>query len=166
MKQMAQAIQTAGKYVLSSHAKERIRQRAGITSEEVAITWVAEQVKSAVSTKTDGEKVHYITDLFEIVLAGAKVITILPTDNNNEYLTKISEVVSKEVTKVLTKQGRLLRKAEISVAEAQLNYLRAKNPNTKALISERLTEAVDRKASIEDEIYAVEVAAKRYGVSV
>lgn len=166
MKKLAEVMRNAGKYVLTDHAKDRIRQRAGIFAEDAAVAWVAEQVKAATSTKRDGNKTHYITGTFEIVLDGVTVITVKPCDSANEYLTKFNEVVAKETSKLLSQYTRALRKAEIAVAEAQLNFLKAKNPKTRELISEKMTEAIDRKCGIEDEIKKIEIAAKRYGVSV
>lgn len=166
MNAMADALKSAGKYVLTDHAKERIRQRVGITSEDAAVTWIDMQVRSASSSRRDGNKMHYITDIFEIITEGVKVITVKPTETSNEYLTKFNEVLAKEVTKLITSHSRILRKAEIAVAEAQLNFLRARNPKTKEIIGKKLTEAADWKCAVEDEIKAIKKAAKQYGVEI
>lgn len=164
MNTMKDALKRVGSYVLTDHAKDRIRQRIGILSEEAQLAWVETQVKKASHRKQDGHKTHYTVGSFEIVCDGVKVVTVKPTEQSNEYLTKFNDVIAKETRKLLTQYGRELRKAEIAVAEAQLNFLKAKNPKTKALISERLTKAIDRKCSIEDKIRQVEKAAERYGV--
>lgn len=166
MKSAVDALKRASQYVLSDHAKERIRQRIGLTSAESAVAWVKSEISNADKTKTDGNKTHYITDSFEIICDGVKVVTVKPTDISNEYLTKIGDVVENEVDKLLTKYRRELRKADIAVAETQLNFLRARNPKVKQSISEKMTEAIDYKAAIEDEIKAIEYAGKRYGVEV
>lgn len=166
MNAIVDALKSAGRYILTDHAKERIRQRVGITSEEAAISWIASQVQVASSKKQVGNKTHYMTDIFEIILDGVKIITVKQAESSNEYLTKFNEVLAKEAVKLISTYSRTLRKAEIAVAEAQLNFLRAKNPKTKALISERLTEATDWKCTVEDEIKAIKKAAKQYGVEV
>lgn len=168
MKQLAEALKQVGgalSYTLSGHAKERIRQRVGIESEEAATAWASEQIKTATKTWQKAERTHYDVGNFEIVCGGNTVVTVLPKETTASYLDKFNEVIAKESTKLLAKYSRELRKAEISVAEAQLNFLKAKNPNTKAIIQRRLVEATDRKAGWEDEIKAVELAARRYGIT-
>src|SRR5699024_133632 len=140
------------------------RQRVGITSKDAAIAWVAETVKKATTTKKEGHITQYITEMFDIVCDGMKVVTVKPNESQNSYLDKFNDVVTKEATKMLAKYRRELRKAEIAVAEEQLNFLKAKNPKIKSNINERMTEAIDKKVDIEDEIRAVELAARRYGV--
>lgn len=153
-----------GTYILSDHARERIRQRLGITAETAAISWVKRAVQNSSSTKIDGNKTHYFTDVFEIILDGAKVVTVKPKESANPYLTKFKSVIEKEANKLRTKYERELRKAEIEVAQITLNLLRAKNPKTKASIERKLTEAVDYKALIEDELKAISKASERYGI--
>lgn len=163
---MTNALQTAGKYVLTDHAKERIRQRIGITAEDAAVAWIKESISNAIKTKDNGRKTHYFSEMYEIICEGVKVITVKPAETSNNYLTKMNEVLTKEVAKLLDKYRRELRKADIEVAQNQLNYLRARNPNTKAIIKRRLADAVDVKALVEDEIRAIEIAARKYGVEV
>lgn len=157
--------QRSGKFTLTSHAKERIRQRVGIDSVEAAIAWVNESIASATESYAQGDKSHYVTEAFDIVCAGLKVITLKPTNNHVDYVTKFGEVLTKEATKLLTKYRRELRKAEIAVAEHSLNFLKAKNPRIKEGINRRLTEATDVRAKLTDEIRAVEIAAERYGIT-
>lgn len=166
MNTIANALAQTGQFILTDHARERIRQRVGIVADSAAIAWVAEQVRRATETKRDGSKTHYTTDLFEIILDGAKVVTVKPSEHSNGYISKFNEVLTKEATKLLATYRRELHKAEIAVAEAQLNFLKARNPKVKATIQRRLTDAADYKATIEDEIKAVEKAAARYGVTV
>lgn len=169
MKTMAEALKGAGKaveYMVSSHAMERIRQRVGITTQDAARAWVAEQVRKSTHTKNDKHKTHYVTELFEIVCDGIYVITVKPSETANPFLPRFNEMIAKESTKLLTKYRRELRKAEISVAEAQLNYLRAKNPKTREIIQRRMTEVGDERAALEDRIKQISLAAKQYGIEV
>lgn len=157
------AMENAGQFILSMHAKERIRQRLGIDSDDSAVAWVKEAISKASDSFKSEHRTHYISGSFEIICDGAKIITVKPTDSSNEYLTVFGELIAKETSKMLRKFRQEIRKTDINIAQLNLNYLRAKNPNTKETIAERLTEAIDRKASIEDEIKAVEYAARRYG---
>lgn len=166
MSTISNALKTAGKYVLSDHAMQRIRQRVGLTSVDSAAAWVKAEVSKAMNTEQHDHKTHYFTDAFEIICDGTKVVTVKPADSANEYVTRLGGVLAKEVDKLIEKYQRELRKADIAVAEAQLNYLKARNPKTKELISEKLTEAVDRKSAVEDEIKAIQYAGKRYGLEV
>ena len=109
-------------------------------------------------------KTHYITEMFEIVCDGQRVVTIIPLENTNPYLDILSNLVDKEVQKKLTTKKRELRKAEIVVCEKQLNLLKAKNPNTIRTISEQLVKAIDIKERIVDSIYQLKKAANRYGI--
>jgi len=161
---MADAFKKAGEYVLTQHAKERIRQRVGITSEETAVAWVREMVEKAAEKRQEGDKTRYITDSFELILSGVKVITVIPAEQANDYLAKFSDVVAKEASKLLKHYKRELRKTEIAIAEAQLNYLKARNPNVKERIKKKLVEAIDYKAMVDDEIKKIELAAERFGV--
>ena len=154
--------QKSGKFVLSAHAKERIRQRVGINSTEAALAWVNESIATANETYLDGHKTHYLTDSYDITCDKLRVITLTQTDNHIDYLTKFSNLVTKEATKLLTKYRRELRKAEILVAELTLNYLKAKSPKVRAIIQRNLTIATDERARIEDEVRAVEIAADKF----
>jgi len=162
---MTRNVESLG-YTLSEHAKERIRQRVGLVAEPSAIAWVSEAIKKAKSTRSNGKTTSYFTDMFEIVLDGLHVVTVKPTTLTSEYVSKINDLVSKEVSKMLAEYKRELRKAEIEVAEAQLNFLKARNPKVRQSIQQKLTEAIDRKALIEDEIKAIECAGRRYGVEI
>lgn len=155
-----------GKFTLSSHARERIRQRLGLTTDSAAIAWVKDAVKNSIETRNQGHKLVYVTDLYEIVLDGMKVISVVPTDQANPYLTKLNDELTKRVTKLLTEWKRELRKAEIAVAEAQLSYLKAKSPKVKDVIQRKMTEAVEWRASVENELNNIKYAGKRYGVEV
>ncbi|MDQ0154965.1 hypothetical protein [Robertmurraya andreesenii] len=155
-----------GRLTLSEHARERIRQRVGLIADYAALAWVADVIKNAKQQRRDGRKVHYITDLFEVIVDGVTVVTVKPTENTNGYITKFNEMLTKESRKLIATYRRELRKAEIAVAEAQLNYLKARNPKTRESIGARLTSAIDHKALITDKIKAVEIAAKRFGVTV
>lgn len=151
---------------LSQHAKERIRQRTGIESESVATAWVREAIKTAKDSKPEGRKIHYITDQFEIVCDGTKVVTVRPTTSSNPYTEYISGMIRKETERLLIAKQTELRKAEITVCEKQLSYLKAKNPNTIELISKQLTSAIDAKERIVDAIYQLKAAAKQYGIEI
>lgn len=160
-------IQKSGKFALTKHAGEKVRQRVGIESLEVATAWVNEEIaKAGEYSQESSKRFAYITDAFKIVCAGLSVITVIPTDNHVDYLAKFGEIVTKEATKLLTKYRREFRKAEIEVAEYTLNFLKAKNPKIKGNLQQKLTQATDDKAKLADEIRAIEIAAERYGVSV
>ncbi|MEK4178520.1 hypothetical protein NSQ61_02840 [Aeribacillus sp. FSL K6-1121] len=164
MKTLGDAMKQVGLLVLTDHAKERIRQRVGIISESVAVSWVSDVISQATETKRDGNKTHYITDTFEIICDGVRVVTVKPAEQANQYFGMFRELLTKEASKLLTAYKRELRKAEIAVAEAQLNLLKARNPHTKERIKTKLTDAIDYKALVEDEIKKIELAAKRFGV--
>lgn len=164
MNTVGEAFRTAGKYFLTDHAKERIRQRLGISSEDGALSWVRTQIENANNVENVKGQAHYLADKFVIVCDGAKVITVKPAENSNQYMTVLRDAVAKEVRKLQSEYRRELRRSEIKVAETHLNLLRAKNPKTKKLIRDRLVEATDWKASIEDELKAINFAGKRYGV--
>ena len=166
---MKTALEVAGltdSFILTKHATERIRQRVGIESIEVATAWINEQIAKASRKYNEGTNTHFVSESIEVVTNGLRVITVKPSENDRSYLDKLGEVVAKEVTKMLTKKERDLRKAEIVIAEHTLNRLKARNPNTRALIERRLIRAIDDKQRIMDEIYAVKKAAAQYGVSV
>lgn len=162
----SKVLQRSGKFTLSAHAKERVRQRVGISSTEAALAWVNESIANATKTYADGHKTHYITDAYNISCDGLRVITIVPTDNHVDYLMRFGDVVAKEARKLLTRYRRELRKAEIKVAELTLNYLKAKSPKVRDSIKRNLTNATDEKAKLEDEIKAIEIAADKYRVKV
>jgi len=156
-------------YRISSHAMERIRQRFGIDSLTAAITWVAEKIKHGeyVGLQQKGRKVYRNGDA-ELILGedGFTIVTVKFTEGEAQYAERISNVVRKEVEKMLSAKERAFRKAEINVAEITLNMLRAKNPVTKESIGRKLTKAIDEKANINTEIILIRKAAEQYGVSV
>lgn len=164
---MSHSLKKSGKFVLTSHAKERIRIRVGIDALEAQITWVNEAIAKAGEVVTQGNKhTVYKTDAFEFVCDGLRVITIQPAANEQTFVKQLGSTLAKEVRKLLAPQERMLRKAEIQVAELTLNFLKARNPKTKKLISERLIEATDEKQRISDEVFAIRKAAKQYGVEI
>jgi hypothetical protein len=153
---------------LTSHARERLRQRVGITSDDAGIAWVKESIKNAKGVEIEDESglPVFLTENMKIVMDGEKIVTVKPHKKDNPYIKGIAENITKEVSKLVDDYGRKLRKAEIEVAECQLNFLKARNPNTKARISEKLSEAVRKKSEIENEITMIKYAGKRYGVDV
>lgn len=151
-------------YELTAHAQERIRQRIGIESVEVATKWVSDHIAKASTTFADKGNTHYVTDVIEVVVNGFKVITVKPANNDRSYLDQLNAVVAKEVEKMLTNKAKEIRKVDITIAEHTLNRLRAKNPNTVALIEKRLIRSIDAKQRLNDEVYAIEKAGKQYGV--
>lgn len=159
------ALKKTGKFTLTSHAKDRLRQRLGIESSEAQTSWANETIATSQDVKAQGNKTVYVSESYEIVCDGLRVITVKPVDNVYSYVSKFKSVLKRETTKLLTPKERLLRKAEVKVAELTLNYLKAKNPNTKAIINERLVSATDEKQRLADEIYAIKKAAGQYGVA-
>jgi|SRR5690625_2786612 len=154
------------KWILTKHAKERIEQRLGIMSDDIALSWVSEAIKGTKTVEKEGDKNHYITDTFRIICDGFRVVTVIPKEDTNEYIDKFNYLVGKEYQKQLVKKERELRKAEIEVYEKQLNYLKAKNPNTIDLISKQIVQAIDLKKKISDSIQHLKQAAQRYGIEV
>lgn len=161
---VGEVMKAKGSYVLTAHARVRIRQRVGIDLDSAAISWVKRAIENAKETFTTDNKTHYITDLHEIICDGVKVITVKPCYNANGYVARFKSVIEKETEKLLKKYEKEFRKAEIEVVQITLNLLRAKNPKTKESIERKLTEAVDWKCAIEDELKQIEKASKQYGV--
>ena len=67
---MKTALEVAGltdNFILTKHATERIRQRVGIESNEVATAWVSEQIAKASRKFKEGGNTHYVSDVIEIV---------------------------------------------------------------------------------------------------
>lgn len=153
-------------YFITSHAKDRIRQRVGIDGDEAQQAWVKAKINRAESKLPQDNKTVYNVGSFEIICDGLRVVTVKPVDNVTQYASKLSGVVAKEIRKLLVPQERLLRKAEINVVELTLNFLKARNPKTKEIISGRLAEATDEKQRIADEVFAIKKAAKQYGVEI
>jgi hypothetical protein len=151
-------------YYITSHAKERLRQRFGIESIDVAQQWINEKMSKAVHHRNDGiKKVYQVADI-EIILDGNRVVTIKPLYGETSIMKQLRGVVEKEISKVLTVKERAFRKAEIEVAEITVNFLRARNPKTKALVQRRLTKAIDIKEQLNTEIVGIKKAAEHYGV--
>ncbi|KMK75417.1 hypothetical protein [Alkalihalobacillus pseudalcaliphilus] len=153
-------------YILTSHAKERIRQRYGIESVQVATNWANDLIaKAQRKFKRDG-KTHYVVGGREFICDDneRRVITVKPNDANNQYVTKLNGILRKEIIKILTLQSRTLNKAEIEVAQLTLNFHKARNPKTKASIQAKLTHAIDAKNNVEDEVTALKKAVEYYGL--
>lgn len=152
-------------FKLTKHAIDRIRQRVGIESLEIATAWANDQIAKSARKFREKDNVHYVSD-FEIVTNGLDVITIKPTENDRNYLDRMRRAVEKEAKKLIVSQERALRKAEIAIAEHTLNRLKACNPNTKTAIEKKLLSAIDDKQRILDELYAIKKAGAQYGVNV
>lgn len=153
-------------YVLTNHAAERIRQRIGIDSEEIATAWVVEHITKASKVIVEGNKKYHETGSYEIITDGPRVVTVKPRTIVPSYVDKLGALLTKEVAKLMTHKERELRKAEITVAEHTLNRLKARNPNTRELIQTRLSDAINVRQRIKDDIYAMTKAAEQYGVDV
>jgi hypothetical protein len=156
-------------YRVSSHAMERIRQRFGIDTLAAAITWVSEKIRTGdyIGLQQKGRKVYRNGDA-ELILGedGHTIVTVKFSDGESQYVEQLSEVVRKEVDKLLSIKERAFRKAEIEVAEITLNMLKARNPKTKESIGRKLTKAIDDKANIHTEIILIRKAAEQYGVGI
>lgn len=155
----------SGKFTLTQHAKDRIRQRTGIEANDAKIAWVNEQIAKSHETIEQGNKTIFQTEHFEIVCDGLRVVTVKPREQQKSYVEAINEMITKQITNLLAPKERLFRKAEIKVAELTLNFLKARNPNTKSLINERLVAATDERQRIAYDIKALKLAAEKYGVS-
>lgn len=153
-------------FSLTKHAQERIRQRAGIDADSAQLAWAEQSISESTHKYKQGRQTVYVTKNHEIICDGYTVVTIKPVDNDRKYVNKFGIAVANEARKIVLANERLLRKAEIKVAELTLNMLKARNPRTKELISGRLVEATDEKQRLADEIYAIKKAAGQYGVEV
>lgn len=152
------------KITLTSHAKDRLRQRVGIESLDAGIAWVRTNIERAIRSHRNGHFTYFYTEMFEIIMDGEKVVTVKPAVANNACADLLRSKVTKEVTKFMRQKKSELKKAEIALLETQLNLLKAKSPKVKRSISERLADLTDGKAKIEDEIKQMELAAESYGV--
>ncbi len=152
-------------YIITTHARQRIKERLGIESIEVASAWVAEQLRKASRSYKDEHRTNYVTDMYEIVTDGLKIVTVKPKGIAADYMTKLTGMLSREIEKELTKVNRELRKIEITVAEHTLNQLKARNPRTKDVIQTKLLVALEEKARIENEVKSVQRAAEKFGLA-
>lgn len=166
MKAMSGLLKNSGKFTLTAHAKERIRQRIGVDALDAQLAWANEAIASAKETITEGHQTIYVTESYRIVCDGLRVVTVSPYANTESYAERIGSAVKREARKLIEPQQRLLRKAEIAVAELNLNYLKARNPLIKEKINKRLVSASDERQRLNDELYAMKQAAKRYGAEV
>lgn len=150
---------------ISDHAKTRLRQRFSIDSDRAAQSWVQSKLAdgSLIRTEPNG-KLYYRCGNAELIVANGVLITVQFSDGEQKFLEKFGSVLSKEVQKLLTVNERALRKAEINVAEINLNMLKARNPKIKAMLGEKLTKAIDEKDKIVTEIKLIRKAASQYGV--
>lgn len=153
-------------YYITSHAKDRLRQRFGIESIDVAMKWIHDKLTAATLHRMDHHKEIYRVANIEIVMDGTRVVTVKPLYGETPIMQRIKNVVDKEVGRTLLAKEREFRKAEIQVAEITLNMLKARNPRIKESLKRKLTIANDYKANIETEIVGIKKAAEHYGVSV
>lgn len=159
------------KYNPSMHAIERIRDRFGIM-EEHAKNFVNQLMETAlyVSTNPNGTKVYKHTGKDVMLAIDPKnhvVITILPPANegernkyaksfaNNFIIDKARATIHREIAKArrqFTREFRSLSESQaliqIEIAEMSLRKIRAKNPNTQAVIQSK----IDAALTVFDEI--------------
>ena len=151
-------------YYLTSHAKERLRQRYGIVSKDVAISWINDKISQGKFLRNDGNKKIYRAPGVEIVLDKLRVVTVKPLYEEAPIMDRLKTVIEKEVSKLIASKELEFRKAEISVAELTLNMLKARNPKIKDDLRRKLTKAIDYKENIQTEIISIKKAAEHYGV--
>ncbi|GGP13482.1 MULTISPECIES: hypothetical protein [Oceanobacillus] len=161
-----QAKQFNGIITLTSHAKERLRQRIGIEDIDAGIAWVRTNIERSKRKQNRGHQTHYFTDAYVIVMDGDKVVTVKPSFEANEHSKRLESLIEKEARKFLRLKKAELKKISIAVLETQINFLKAKNPNTIRSITEKLTKLTDEKANLETDIVAMKRAAEGFGVEV
>ena len=145
-------------YELTNHAMDRIRQRVGITSMPVALKWAADIISKGKRSNLKGGRVQYETDEMTVICANKAIVTVYPTEANNEYTRLFNDKITKEYTKIKTELNRELRKAEIYRCEVELAMFKAKNSKIVEKLSKRVTEALDDRQRIADKLHRLDMA--------
>ena len=159
---------SCGQYTLTRHAWERVQQRYNITDKTAADQFISQKINRGKKTKTEGDKTYYVEGNTEIIVGSAnKVITIYESIHEihrSEFLSKVSKSIEKEAKKFIAKYSGEIRKIDIEIAEFNLNRLKARNPKTKQLITDRLMDAMQRKDDVIYRMKYVKESARDYGV--
>lgn len=157
-------------FTCTKHAMDRIRERYGVSDQLAANQWVSRKINQAKESFKKDDKTHYLNGSMEIVVAGAnkKVITVMENSyrSSNDFIRKTGEMLTKELNKQITVFKREYRKADIKVAEYNLNYLKAKNPKIKQTIQKRMNDAMDERDDLFEKIKDIENTAEHYGVQI
>jgi hypothetical protein len=154
---------------IHAHAQQRLRQRIGLQSLRSMISWAtAKKMDGQMVRKQPDGKIVYAWGDYELVFTNDEkmLITVVDRGKEKDVAEMLGEKVAKEARKLLAVQERLLRKAEINVAEITLNMLKARNPKIKAKLNEKLTIATDERDNIKTEVIVIRKAAEKYGVTV
>lgn|SRR5699024_1030695 len=145
-------------YYVTHHAAERARLRFGIEGHSV-VEWINDVMKKAKYVSSQGnDRLLYEHKDMQIIVGGnsRKIITIHP----NTRLDFLRPALEREIRKIKRETTRNIRAAERRLAkeykelgERLINYANAKNPNTRDIVAERVSEKEsiikDLKLSIE-----------------
>lgn len=155
-------------YVCTKHALNRTRERFGIGDKVAANQWATRQINSADKSFWKDGKKHFIKGNVEFVTSEKRIITIQENNETsaNKFVRELSEVLVKEIKRNMTMYKRKMNAVEIEIAQLNLNRLKARNPKIKALVQERMFEAMERKEEIAKDVLSLEYSAKHYGVEV
>lgn len=148
------------KYNPSVHSVERIRERFGIM-EEHAKQFVNDLMSVAkyVTTQPDGKTVYKHAGRDAMIVVDERtstIVTVLPPNSakpqlnaSNPFYTDIRRTIERKITKArrqFTREFRSLSESQaliqIEIAEMSLRKIRAKNPNTQAVIQSKIDVAL------------------------
>lgn len=138
-------MKTKLKYVPTRHAIDRARIRFGITPDKAA-EWINELMQGAKYVASNGRNgLTYEKDGIRIVIDGATnaVITLhhaLRTDFLRPALEREARKIKRESTREIRELERRLAKAYAELSDRMMNYANARNPKTRAIIGERVSE--------------------------
>ncbi len=146
------------KYSVTYHAAERARLRFGIEGHSV-VEWINDVMKNAKYVSSQGnDRMLYEHEDMQIVVGGSqrKIITIHPNtrlDFLRPALEREVRKIKRETTRNIRATERRLAKEYTELGERLINYANARNPNTREIVAERVSEKEsiikDLKLSIE-----------------
>lgn len=137
-------MKTAERYYPTNHAIERVVLRFGITADK-ALKWVNDKLLSAkyVTAQSDGSTIVFENGDARFVVNGKNNTVV--TVHHSTRLDFLRPTLEREIRKIRREYTRELRHMERSLAgqyrklgEQMANYANARNPNTRALIGERI----------------------------
>lgn len=148
-------------YTVSHHAVERARLRFGIEGHRV-VDWINGVMRDAKYVSSQGgHRLIYEYDGMKIVVDGKnrRVITVHP----NTRLDFLRPTLEREVRKIKRETTRNIRAAERRLAkeykelgERIINYANARNPNTREIVAEGVSEKEVQIQQIKLEIRRME----------
>src|SRR5699024_2766832 len=145
MSALVEALNDAGitKYYLTKHAYDRAKLRFGIDPEH-APEWVNEKMKEARLLDTNDDKCDvYEDEGIRFVIDPKKNAVV--TMHSNATASSLRPIINRELRKLERNYGPQSRKLERvyaellqELADIAMNRSRAKNPDTRRLITERM----------------------------